>query len=291
MERKFAIVTDSASDMPEEYFAAHDLECVRLGFLMDNVLYGGEDGESIDTHEFYEKMRNDKAMPTTHQVNAECAKEHMEKFLQAGRDVLAVVFSSGLSGTANSFFVAAKELSEKYPERKVLVTDSLCASMGEGLYLDYAVRKADTGASLQETYDYLEDLKLHICHIFTVDNLFHLKRGGRVSAAVAVVGTLLSIKPVMHVDNEGHLIPIGKARGRKKSVKALFDKMKELAALEEGDPIFISHGDCIEDANALADMVRAAFPGHEVVINYIGPVIGAHSGPGTLALFFRGTHR
>ena len=124
-----------------------------------------------------------------------------------------------------------------------------------------------------------------------MDNLFHLKRGGRVSAAVAVVGTLLSIKPVMHVDNEGHLIPIGKAMGRKKSVKALFDKMKELAALEEGDPIFISHGDCIEDANALADMVRAAFPGHEVVINYIGPVIGAHSGPGTLALFFRGTHR
>ncbi len=291
MERKFAIVTDSACDMPEEYYASHDVECVRLGFLMDSVLYGGEDGESIDTHVFYERMRNDKAMPTTHQVNVECAKNHIEKFLSAGRDVLVVAFSSGLSGTANSFFVAAKELSEKYPERKVLVSDSLCASMGEGLYLDYAVRKADTGASLQETYDYLESIKPNICHFFTVDNLFHLKRGGRVSAAVAVVGTLLSIKPVMHVDDEGHLIPIGKAMGRKKSIKALFDKMRETQDMQAGDPVFISHGDCIDDANDLAAMIRGEFPGHEISINFIGPVIGAHSGPGTLALFFKGKHR
>ncbi len=290
MERKFAIVTDSSCDMPEEYLAEHDVECVRLGFLMDNVLYGGEDGEKIDTKEFYDRVRKG-AMPTTHQVNAECAREHIEKFLQKGQDVLVVAFSSGLSGTANSFFIAAKELNEKYPDRKVLVTDSLCASMGEGLYLDYAVKKADTGASLQETYDYLESIKLNICHFFTVDNLFHLKRGGRVSTATAVVGTLLSIKPVMHVDDAGHLIPIGKAMGRKKSIKALFDKMKETQAMEAGDPVFISHGDCIEDAEYLADMVRAEFPGHEISINYVGAVIGSHSGPGTLALFFKGRHR
>ena len=171
MERKFAIVTDSSCDMPEEYLSEHQLECVRLGFLMDSVLYSGEDGETIDTHDFYERVRKG-AMPTTHQVNVENAKAHIEKFLKAGRDVLVIAFSSGLSGTANSFFVAAKELNEKYPDRKVLVTDSLCASMGEGLYLDYAVKKADSGASLQETYDYLESIKLNICHFFTVDNLF-----------------------------------------------------------------------------------------------------------------------
>ena len=290
MERKFAIVTDSSCDMPEEYLSEHQLECVRLGFLMDSVLYSGEDGETIDTHDFYERVRKG-AMPTTHQVNVENAKAHIEKFLKAGRDVLVIAFSSGLSGTANSFFVAAKELNEKYPDRKVLVTDSLCASMGEGLYLDYAVKKADSGASLQETYDYLEGIKLNICHFFTVDNLFHLKRGGRVSTAVAVVGTLLSIKPVMHVDNEGHLIPIGKAMGRKKSIKALFDKMKETQDMGEGDPVFISHGDCLEDADYLADMIRAEYPGHEIFIHYVGPVIGAHSGPGTLALFFKGKHR
>lgn len=290
MERKFQIITDSSCDMPEEYLEKHGVDCVNLGYLMGNVLYNGEDGEKLETHEFYERVRKG-AMPTTHQVNVECAKEHIEKRLKEGKDVLVIAFSSGLSGTANSFMVAAKELNEAYPDRKVLVSDSLCASMGEGLYLDYAVRKADTGASLQETFDYIESIKQNICHYFTVDNLFHLKRGGRVSAAVAVVGTLLSIKPVMYVNPEGKLIAIGKAMGRKKSIKAMFDKMKEMQAMDEGDPVFISHGDCLDDAEMLAEMVRAEFPGHEITINYVGPVIGAHSGPGTLALFFKGRER
>lgn len=290
MERKFQIITDSSCDMPEEYLEKHGVDCVNLGYLMGNVLYNGEDGEKLETHEFYERVRKG-AMPTTHQVNVECAKEHIEKRLKEGKDVLVIAFSSGLSGTANSFMVAAKELNEAYPDRKVLVSDSLCASMGEGLYLDYAVRKADTGVSLQETFDYIESIKQNICHYFTVDNLFHLKRGGRVSAAVAVVGTLLSIKPVMYVNPEGKLIAIGKAMGRKKSIKAMFDKMKEMQAMDEGDPVFISHGDCLDDAEMLAEMVRAEFPGHEITINYVGPVIGAHSGPGTLALFFKGRER
>lgn len=290
MERKFQIITDSSCDMPEEYLEKHGVDCVNLGYLMGNVLYNGEDGEKLETHEFYERVRKG-AMPTTHQVNVECAKEHIEKRLKEDKDVLVIAFSSGLSGTANSFMVAAKELNEAYPDRKVLVSDSLCASMGEGLYLDYAIRKADTGASLQETFDYIESIKQNICHYFTVDNLFHLKRGGRVSAAVAVVGTLLSIKPVMYVNPEGKLIAIGKAMGRKKSIKAMFDKMKEMQAMDEGDPVFISHGDCLDDAEMLAEMVRAEFPGHEITINYVGPVIGAHSGPGTLALFFKGRER
>lgn len=290
MERKFKIISDSSTDMPESYFEEHDVECVRLGFLMDSVLYFGEDGQSIDTHEFYEKVRAG-AMPTTHQVNIETAKDHIEKYLKAGQDVLVVAFSSGLSGTANSFAVAARELKEAYPEREVLVTDSLCASMGEGLYLDYVIRKADTGASIRETYDYAESIKQNICHYFTVDNLFHLKRGGRVSAATAIVGTLLNIKPVLYVDPEGHLIPVGKTFGRRKSIHALFDKMKALQDMAPGDPVFISHGDCKEDAEFLAAMVRAEYPDHPVTIYYIGPVIGSHSGPGTLALFFKGKHR
>jgi DegV family protein with EDD domain len=290
MERKFAIISDSSTDMPESYFKENDVECVSLGFLMDNELYLGDDGKPIDTQEFYAKVRSG-AMPTTYQVNVESAKTHIEKFLKAGQDVLVVAFSSGLSGTANSFFAAAKELSEVYPDRKVLVSDSLCASMGEGLYLYYAVQKANTGATLQETYDYIESIKQNICHYFTVNDLFHLKRGGRISAATAVVGTLLKIKPVLYVSPEGKLVTIGKAMGRKQSIKALLDKMRAVQCLQEGGPIFISHGDCIDDANYLADMVKAEYPDHPIMIHYVGPVIGSHSGPGTLALFFRGTER
>lgn len=290
MEKKFKIVTDSACDMPAEYIEAHDLECVQLGFLMNNVLYGGEDGEDMDVNYFYDIVRKG-AMPTTYQVNAEAAKTHIEPFLQAGKDVLVIAFSGALSGTANSFATAAKELKGKYPARKIEVIDSLCASMGEGLYVDYAVRKAESGATLEETYQYLESIKQNMCHYFTVDNLFHLKRGGRVSGATAVVGTLLSIKPILYVNPKGQLINIGKTMGRKKSVKALFEKMQLMQDMQPGDPVFISHGDCLDDANTLADMVRTAYPDHPITINYIGPVIGAHSGPGTLALFFKGKAR
>lgn len=289
-KRLFEIVTDSSSDLPEEYFAEHDVECVNLGFTMNNVNYGGEDGEKIDVKDFYAKLRAG-SMPTTYQVTSESAKGHIEKFVKEGRDVLVIAFSSGLSGTAGSFLVAAKELMEQYPGRKVAVVDSLCASLGEGLLVDYVVKKADSGATLEETAEYAENLKLHICHNFTVDNLFHLKRGGRVSATTAVVGTVLKIKPVLHVDDDGHLIAIGKAMGRKKSIQSLVDHMAELQIMEPDDPIFISHGDCIEDVNYLIGLLNAKFPGHEIKVNYVGSVIGTHSGAGTLALFFRGKHR
>ena len=289
--RKFAIVTDSASDLPAEYFEEHDIACVDLGFNLDGVIYGGESGNKMDVKVFYDKLRAG-AMPTTFQVTPEQARLTIEPpLLKEGKDVLVLAFSSGLSGTANSFKIAARDLMEDYPYRHVEVVDSLCASMGEGLFVDYVVKKADEGVALKEARDYAENLKQHICHFFTVDNLFHLKRGGRVSAATAVVGTMLNIKPVLHVDHEGHLIAIGKAMGRKKSISALVDHMKELQTMGEHDPIFISHGDCIEDVNYLISLLKANFPGHEIKYNYVGNVIGTHSGAGTLALFFLGAHR
>ena len=289
-KRKFDIVTDSACDMPKEYYAAHGVECVPLGFTMDNVNYEGESGERITAKDFYQKLR-DGAMPTTYQVTAEQAKAHIEPLLKKGSDVLVIAFSSGLSGTAGSFAVAARELSQEYPDRKIKVVDSLCASMGEGLLLDYVIKKADEGASLEETADYAEALKKNICHHFTVDNLFHLKRGGRVSTTTAIVGSILKIKPVMHVDDAGKLTVVGKSMGRKKALHTIVENMFEAADVEENDPIFISHGDCIEDVEYVKSLIYARLPKAEIMVNYIGAVIGTHSGQGTLALFNKGMKR
>ena len=215
----------------------------------------------------------------------------MTSLAEEGKDILAIAFSSGLSGTYESYLAAAKQIGEKFPERKVVVVDSLCASLGQGLFVDYIVKKADAGVDLAETAAYAEDLKLHICHIFTVEDLFHLKRGGRVSTGTAIVGTLLNIKPVLHVDDAGHLIPIGKSMGRKKSISALVDKMAELNVSGDDEPIFISHGDCKKDVDLLVSLVKKKFGEREIFINEIGSVIGTHSGAGTLAIFFRGEHR
>ncbi len=290
MNRLFEIITDSASDLPEEYYREQDVKCIRLGFNMNGVLYEGEDGEHLDVKDFYAQLRNG-SMPTTFQASPEQVKRAIEPLVSAGKDVLAIAFSSGLSGTYNSYLLAAQELTKAYPGRKILVVDSLCASFGQGLLVDYVVKKADTGAAIEETRDYAEALKQHICHYFTVDNLFHLKRGGRVSATTAVIGSILKIKPVLHVDEEGHLIAIGKAMGRKKSISALVEHMKELQILDHDDPIYISHGDCEEDVKFLIELLRAAYGNRKIVVAEIGSVIGAHSGAGTLAVFFRGKRR
>ena len=289
-ERKFAIVADSACDMPKAYFENNQIECVNLGFTMNNVNYEGENGEKISEKDFYEQLRAG-ALPTTYQVTAEMAKPHIEKFLKQGIDVLVVAFSGALSGTAGSFIVAQKELNEEYPNRKIFVVDSLCASMGEGLFLDYIVKKADTGASIEETASYAEDLKLNICHHFTVDSLFHLKRGGRVSATTAIVGSILKIKPIMHVDDNGKLVAVGKAIGRKKSLCALVENMFKTADLGENDPIFISHGDCIDDVEFVKQLILQRLPKAQITVHYIGAVIGAHAGAGTVALFHKGKKR
>ena len=289
-KRKFDILTDSACDMPKSYFQERRVGVVNLGFTMNNVHYEGENGEKITEKVFYQKLR-EGSMPTTYQVTGEMAKMHILKSLKADRDVLVIAFSSALSGTAGSFMVAARELAKEYPKRKIFVVDSLCASMGEGLFLDYVIKKADEGATLEETKKYAEKLKLKICHQFTVDNLFHLKRGGRVSGATAVIGSILKIKPIMKVSNEGKLVTIGKTMGRKKALNALVENMFSIMDMDENDPVFISHGDCIEDVEYVKSLILARLPKAKITVNYVGAVIGSHSGAGTLAIFHKGKNR
>ena len=290
MSRKFDIITDSACDMTELYLTAKRIDCVPLGFTMNNVNYAGDSGEKISEKEFYQKLR-EGSMPTTYQVTGEQAKAHIEKHLKADRDVLVITFSSGLSGTSGSFEVAARELSKRYPKREIRVVDSLCASMGEGLLLDYVIRKADEGASLDETAHYALEPRGKICHHFTVDNLFHLKRGGRVSATSAVIGSILKIKPIMRVDENGKLTVVSKAMGRKKALASLVENMFERAEMGDEDPVFISHGDCIEDVEYVKDLIRIRMPKVRIEVNYVGSVIGAHAGAGVVAIFHKGNHR
>ena len=231
-------------------------------------------------------------MPSTAQVTAMEFEEFAEPFLQAGKDVLHINFSSGLSGSFHSCLNGAAALREKYPDRKILVLDSLAASMGEGLLVYHTVKNREAGMTIEENAKWFEDNKLHLCHWFTVDDLMFLHRGGRVSKTSAVLGSWLGIKPVLHVDDEGHLIMMSKARGRQASIQALVKKMKETAIGDvKEQTIFICHGDCMDDAKKLEEMVRSEMGCHTFLINYTGTVIGSHSGPGTLALFFLGSHR
>ena len=244
----------------------------------------------MDPHLFYEKLRAGE-VATTAAVNVAEYVDAVEPLLQAGHDVLILAFSSGLSTTYNSSAIAVEELREKYPDRKVYTVDTLCASLGQGLLVYLAAQERAKGRSIEEVRDWAEANKLHLCHQFTVDDLHFLKRGGRISATTAVLGSMLQIKPVLHVDDEGHLINIAKARGRQASLKALVDKMEQTAIDPAAQTVFISHGDCLEDAQAVAQMVKDRMGVKEVYLNHIGPVIGAHAGPGTVALFYVGTER
>ena len=287
----FVILTDSSADLSEDMVRKLDVQVLPLGFLLDGRAYRNfPDNREMDPHLFYERLRGGE-LATTNAVNVAQYTEALEPLLQAGRDVLVLAFSSGLSTTYNSSRLAVEELSARYPDRKLYTVDTLCASLGQGLLVWYAARERDRGHSIEEVRDWVEEHKLNLCHQFTVDDLHFLKRGGRISAATAVVGSMLHIKPVLHVDDEGHLISIGKARGRQASLKALVDRMEETAIDSGSLTVFISHGDCLEDAQTVADMVKKRFGVQEVYINYVGPVIGAHSGPGTVALFYMGTER
>ena len=289
MSRDFIILTDNASDLDANYLKRNDIELIKLGYNINNEDYAGEEGKELDVQEFY-RILKEGAMPKTSQVNVGIARKHFEKYLNEKKDVLVIAFSSGLSGTYNSYCIAANELNEEY-ENKVYVVDSLCASLGQGLFLDYVVRFANKGKSVLETRDYAEELKLKIRHEFTVDDLYHLKRGGRVSATTAIVGSLIGIKPILHVDDNGKLIAIDKVRGRKASLKQLAEYFSENNDISDGEPVFISHGDSINDANYLKNLILEVRPNIEVYINYIGPVNGAHSGQGTIALFYKGKNR
>ncbi len=289
-KRNFQIITDSGCDLPQEYFAEHNVECVKLGFIMDGVEYLGENGQDIGLQAFYDRLRAG-AKPTTYQITPEVAEAHMRGALERDLDVLVIAFSSGLSGTADSYFVAQKALSRKYPKRKIFVVNSLCASLGEGLLVNYVVEKAESGATIEETYEYAEGLKLSINHQFTVNDLFHLKRGGRVSSATAIVGTILNVKPMLHVSDEGKLTTTGKVMGRQKALRKLVQNLQEMAELGANDPIYISHADCVEDAKFVQEALQKSYPENPIFISYIGPVIGSHAGCGTVAVFFKSTRR
>lgn len=288
--RDYVILTDSGTDFTKEM--AKEVE-VRVLDLM--VIKEGDPtprpNSEVDVKDFYAFLRTKKSA-TTSAINSDTFSEEMEKIIAEGKDVLYLGFSSGLSNTFNAGRIAAEELSEKYPDSKIYACDTLCASLGEGLLVYLAAKKRLAGASIDEVRDWVEENKLHLCHEFTVDDLMFLKRGGRVSATTAVIGTALGIKPVMHVDNEGHLVKVGTARGRRASIDALFNRMKERAINAEDQTIFICHGDCIDDANYLAERLKNELGVKEAVyIGYTGVVIGSHSGPGTLALFYLGTER
>ena len=287
----FIILTDSSADLSGEMAQAADVQVLPLTFTIGGADYHNyPDNREMDPHLFYQRLRAGE-VATTAAVNMNQYVEAIEPLLQAGRDVLVLAFSSGLSATFQSSKLAVEELSEKYPERKLYTVDTLCASLGQGLLVWYAAQERKKGRTIEEVRDWAEANKLSLCHQFTVDDLHFLKRGGRISATTAVVGSMLQIKPVLHVDDEGHLINIGKARGRQSSLKALVDKMEKTVTEAGKQTVFISHGDCLEDAEAVAQMVRERFGTQDIRINYVGPVIGAHSGPGTLALFYLGTQR
>lgn len=287
----YVIVTDSSADLDQAMVESLGIRVVPLSLTLGGKTYHDyPDRRELDPKELYARLRSGE-VATTAAVNLADAREAIEPILKEGLDVLFLAFSSGLSSTCHSIQLAAEELGEEYPDRKCYVVDTLCASLGQGLLVYHTAKKKQAGATIEEARDYAEENKLHLCHWFTVDDLQFLKRGGRISAATAMLGTMLSIKPVLHVDNEGHLISISKARGRQASIKAMVDKAAQLAVEPEGQTMFICQGDCMEDAEYLASLVRERFGVKDIHIGYTGPVIGSHSGPGTLALFFLGRER
>lgn len=289
--REYIITTEDTADLPESYVKEHGIETSSLSVILDGKTY--KQGEGLDIKGFYQNLKAG-AMPTTSQMNPQDCRAFFEKYLKQGLDIFHIGFSSGLSGTVNSLRIAAEELREEYPEATIIVVDSLCASLGEGLLVDYAVRKKETGCTIFELEEYIEGIKGNVAHLFTVDDLFHLHRGGRVSKAVAVVGSMMQIKPVLHVDDKGCLTALtSKVRGRKKALATLVDnmadRMKDYPG--ENDVIMISHSDCLQDAEYVQKLIEERFGSKTWLINYIGTTIGSHTGVGTVALFFMGNYR
>ena len=288
--RYYTIVTDSSCDLPAPLLEKMGIRVVPLAVNLDGKTYFNyPDDRAIGFEEYYAQLRSGK-QATTSAVNMSLFRTVMEAELIAGHDVLYLGFSSGLSGTFNAGAMAARELQEEYPEFELIAVDTLCACMGQGLLVYLAALEKAGGKSMHEVRDFVEAQKLHICHWYTVDDLQHLKRGGRIGGTTARLGTMLNIKPVMNMDNEGKLAAVSKARGRAAALRALVDKMGEQAIEPEKQTVFIAHADCYDDAHKVAEMIHERF-GSKSLINYIGPVIGAHAGPGTVALFFVGKER
>ena len=287
MAAEYVIFTDSACDILPEKLKEWKVEMIPLAYLFT------DDGKEHLDHdqsmeEFYREMRDGRVAKTSG-INEDTFESAFTPLLEEGKDLLYLAFSSGLSVTCENAKKVAERLSEKYPERTVRVVDSLCASAGQGLFVYLGVQNREKGMTLAENAEALEADKMHLVHWFTVEDLKYLKRGGRISAATALLGTALNVKPVLHVDNEGHLIKVFQVHGRKKSIRRMAEKLGE--TILPDTPVFISHGDCLEDAEMLAGILKEEYGREVSLITGIGSVIGAHSGPGTLALFFRGTER
>ena len=287
----FVIMTDSSCDLPSRLVEELGISVISLSLEIDGKEFTNEFAKSkLSVPGFYQLLRNGQVAKTS-AANIGQFVQMMEPLLKDGKDILYLGFSSGLSVTYNSGANAARELGTQYPERKIYTVDTLCASLGQGMLVYNAALKQKEGATIEEVRDFVEANKLKLCHWFTVDDLHFLKRGGRISPTTAIVGSLLNVKPVMHVDDEGHLIAKGKAIGRRRAIETMVDKMAETAINPAEQVVFISHGDCKADADYLAEQIKARLGVKEVLIHYIEPVIGCHAGPGTLALFFLGTHR
>lgn len=286
--RDYVITVNSTVDVPKEWLEERHVPVIPLKYTIDGETY--TDMEGLSAKEFFAKLREGK-MSVTSQVNPEEAADMLEPFVKEGKDVLHLGFSSGLSGTLNSMRIAGQMLEEKYPGSKVIVVDTLCACLGEAMLLYYALKEKEKGKTIEEVAQWAEENKLHICHDVTVDDLNHLHRGGRVSKTTAVLGTLVQIKPIIHMDNEGKLQVIGKERGRKKSLNRIVDMAAEQAKGYDNEIIMITHGDCLEDAEYVAKLVREKMGIDNIMINNIGTVIGSHTGPGVVAVFCMGDHR
>lgn len=285
---EFVIVSDSTVDLPKEYLQEKQVPIISLSYVMDGVTY--EEMNGLSHKEFFEKLRTG-SLPTTSQINPEQAREALEPFAKEGKDILYIGFSSGLSGSYNSVRMAAVELKEEYPDVEIITIDSLCACMGEGLLLHKALELKEQGLTMKEIADWVEHNKLHVCHNVTVDDLNHLHRGGRISKTTVVVGSMIKIKPIIHMSDEGKLVVIGKERGRKKSLISIVDRMEKQMQGYENDIVMITHGDCIEDAEFVKKQIEERFGIHNVMINGIGSVIGSHTGAGVVAVFFMGDKR
>ena len=287
--RDYVIFADSSCDFSSEMITERGIGCASLSFRFDD-----SDNEytnnGMNIKEFYDKMR-EGGVAKTAAVNSETFAVEFEKILKDGNDVLYIGFSSGLSTTFNSARLAATQLCGKYPDGKIIVVDTLAASAGIALLIDMVITKKNEGATIEEAAKFAEENKMRICHWFTVDDLVYLKRGGRVSAAAAFFGNVIGIKPVMHVDNEGHLVNVLKIRGRRAAIMALADKYGELCDDEGNKIVYISHADCLEEAEMLSDIIKEKYGAETKLITNVGTVIGAHAGPGTIALFFVGKER
>ena len=286
--RDYVITVNSTVDLPKEWLEERKVPVIPLKYTIDNETY--TDMEGLSSKEFFGKLRDGK-MATTSQINPEEARAQLEPFLKEGKDVLHLGFSSGLSGTYNSMRIAGEELKEEYPEAKIIIIDTLCACLGEGLLLYKALQQKASGKTIEETAKWVEENKLHICHNVTVDDLFHLHRGGRISKASAVLGSVVQIKPIIHMDENGKLQVVGKERGRKKSLNKIVDMAVEQIKGWDNDIAMITHGDCQEDAEYVAKLVRERLGIENILINNIGTVIGSQTGPGVVAVFVMGNKR